>query len=114
MTASAFSLSVAIPSEGFAVTAGEPVIGALHGESRHYYCPHCLSWVFTRPAGLDWFVNLRTTLLDEPDLFPPFIETFTTEKLAWVQIPAAHSYPAFPPPEAYEGLMREYAAQASA
>lgn len=32
MSASAFSLSAAIPLEGFAVTQGEPVIGGLHGE----------------------------------------------------------------------------------
>ena len=31
MTASAFSLSVAIPSDGFEATHGEPVIGGLHG-----------------------------------------------------------------------------------
>ena len=36
MTASAYSLSVAVPSEGFAVTKGEPVIGGLHGATRHY------------------------------------------------------------------------------
>jgi hypothetical protein len=37
MSASAFSLSVAIPSEGFRVTAGEPVIGGLRGEARHHF-----------------------------------------------------------------------------
>ncbi len=66
MTGSAFSLSAAIPSEGFAVTQGEPVIGGLHGPSRHYFCPHCLSWLFTRPEGLDHFVNVRSTMLDDP------------------------------------------------
>ena len=40
MSASAFSLSVAVPAEGFAVTAGEPVIGGLHGTTRHFFCPH--------------------------------------------------------------------------
>jgi len=39
MTASAFSLSAAIPSEGFEVTAGAPAIGGLHGaEIHHYFC----------------------------------------------------------------------------
>ncbi|MDP3174465.1 MAG: GFA family protein [Phenylobacterium sp.] len=37
MTSSAFSLSAAIPADGFAVVQGEPVIGGLHGASRHYF-----------------------------------------------------------------------------
>ena len=57
MSASAFSLSVGIPSDGFLVTEGEPVLGGLHGSTRHYFCPHCLSWMFTRPEGMDFFVK---------------------------------------------------------
>src|SRR5215470_19244491 len=59
MTSSAFSLSAAIPSDGFSVTQGEPVIGGLHGPTRHFFCAYCMSWLFTRPEGLDWFVNIR-------------------------------------------------------
>ena len=61
MSSSAFSLSAAIPAEGFEIIAGEPVIGGLHGGTRHYFCPHCMTWMFTRPEGMDWFVNLRST-----------------------------------------------------
>ncbi|MGH8428823.1 MAG: GFA family protein, partial [Solimonas sp.] len=64
MSSSAFSLSAAIPSEGFAVTQGEPVIGGLHGAVRHFFCAHCMSWLFTRPVGFDHFVNVRVTMLD--------------------------------------------------
>lgn len=112
MTASAFSLSVAIPSEGFEVTEGEPVIGGLHGATRHYFCPHCLSWMFTRPEGMDWFVNLRATMLDDASWFTPFIETWTSEKLPWATTPAVHSYAAVPALEDYEGLLQEYASGA--
>ncbi|WP_026613702.1 GFA family protein [Ensifer aridi] len=112
MTASAFSLSVAIPSEGFAVTRGEPVIGGLHGATRHYFCPHCMSWMFTRPEGMDWFVNLRATMLDDASWFTPFIETWTSEGLPWAATPAVHSYAALPALEDYDGLLREYAEQA--
>ncbi|MBB4188072.1 GFA family protein [Sinorhizobium terangae] len=112
MTASAFSLSVAIPSEGFAVTKGEPVIGGVHGATRHYFCPHCMSWMFTRPEGMDWFVNVRATMLDDPSWFSPFIETWTSEKLPWATTPAVHSYETLPPLEAYEGLLEEYRKQA--
>src|ERR1700750_103346 len=109
MSASAFSLSVAIPSSGFAVTTGDPVIGGLHGNPRHFHCPHCLSWMFTRPDGLD-FINVRATLLDNSTWVTPFIETYTSEKLPWVTTPAAHKYPAFPPPDAFGPLIAEFAA----
>lgn len=113
MSSSAYSLSAAIPADGFEVTAGEPVIGGLHGATRHYFCPHCLTWMFTRPEGMDWFVNLRPTMLDDASWFSPFIETFTDEKLPWATTAAVHSYETFPPMEAYEGLVNEFAAQSA-
>ncbi|WP_426239355.1 GFA family protein [Pararhizobium sp. DWP1-1-3] len=109
MSSSAFSLSAAIPAEGFEVIAGEPVIGGLHGATRHYFCPHCLTWMFTRPEGMDWFVNLRSTMLDDTSGIAPFVETFTSEKLPWVATSAMHSYETFPPMEAFGGLMQEFA-----
>ena len=113
MSASAYSLSAAIPSDGFEVTQGEPVIGGLRGAARHYFCPSCMSWMFTRPEGVDFFVNLRPTMLDDPSWFAPFIETFTSEKLPWAATGAAHSYETFPPFEAFDGLIAEYAARAA-
>ena len=109
MSASAYSLSAAIPSEGFAVVQGEPVIGGLHGPNRHFFCPHCLTWLFTRPDGLDQFVNIRPTMLDDAVWSTPFIETFTSEKLPWAVTPAVHSYETYPPMDAYGDLVREYA-----
>ena len=113
MSASAYSLSAAIPSDGFEVTQGEPVIGGLRGAARHYFCASCMSWMFTRPEGVDFFVNLRPTMLDDPSWFAPFIETFTSEKLPWAATGAAHSYETFPPFEAFDGLIAEYAARAA-
>ena len=115
MTASAFSLSAAIPAEAFEVIQGTPVIGGLHGETaHHYFCPHCMSWIFTKAEGLDWFVNLRPTLLDEPRWHVPFIETYTSEKVPWATTPALHSYPAFPTFEEYGELTQAYPAWAHA
>jgi len=108
MSSSAYSLSVAIPSEGFEVTQGEPVIGGLHGTSRHYFCSYCMSWMYTRTEGLDWFVNLRPTMLDDPSWFSPFIETWTGEKLPWATTPAVHSYAGLPALDEYERLVKEY------
>ncbi|WP_309644370.1 GFA family protein [Phenylobacterium sp.] len=110
MSSSAYSLSAAFPATGFEVTQGEPVIGGLHGATRHYFCPHCMSWMFTRPEGMDDFVNVRATLLDDTSWFSPFIETFTDEMLPWATTGAAHSFATFPPYEAYDRLIAEYAA----
>ncbi len=109
MSASAYSLSAAIPVEGFAVTQGEPVIGGLHGATRHFFCPHCKSWMFTRPEGLDHFVNVRPTLLDDASWVAPFVETCTQTRLPSAVAGASHSYESFPPMEDYSKLVEEYA-----
>src|SRR5262249_52736775 len=114
MTGSAFSLSAAIPSDAFSVTQGEPVIGGLHGPIRHYCCPYCMSWLFTRPEGFDWFVNVRATMFDDPDWSTPFIETCTDEKLPWVTTPAVRSFAVFPTIEEYGELTAQYAQRAGA
>jgi hypothetical protein len=112
MTASAFSLSMAVPCPGFAVTSGEPVIGGLHGPTQHYFCGYCMSWLFTKPDGIDAFVNVRTTMLDDASGFAPYIETMTSEKLPWATTPAVHRFEKFPPMERYSELVAAYAAHA--
>jgi hypothetical protein len=109
MTASAFSLSALYPSNEFKITLGEPVIGGLHGATRHYFCPHCKSWLFTRPEGMDEFVNLRSTMMDDARSFSPFIETYTDEKLPWATTPAVHSFKRFPSPDNFPALLSEFA-----
>ncbi len=110
MTASAYSLTIAVPSEGFTVTHGEPVIGGLHGEHQHFHCDYCKSWMFTKPEGLDAFVNVRSTLIEGHADLEPFVETLTDEKLPWATTPAKHSYGQYPGPESYPQLMAEFAA----
>ena len=114
LSASAFSLTAMIPSQAFEVTKGEPAIGALHGASQYFYCPNCLNGLFTRPAGMDAFVNVRPTMFDVPAWSTPFVETCVAEKLPWAWTSAKHSYPAYPPESDYGRLMQEYAAQAHA
>ena len=109
MTASAFSLSILLPVAGFEVTQGEPVIGGLHGATRHYHCPHCKSWLFTRPEGMDAFVNLRATMLDDHGWFRPFVETCTSEGLPWARTGARHSFPSIPAMEVYGPIVTEFA-----
>jgi hypothetical protein len=109
MTASAFSLSVLVPASGFTVASGQTVIGGIHGPTRHYHCDYCKSWVFTRPEGMDAFVNVRATMLDDHSWFVPFVETATAEGLPWAKTGARHSFPNIPPPEAFAPLVPEFA-----
>ncbi|MCW6507666.1 GFA family protein [Lichenifustis flavocetrariae] len=110
MTASAFSLSVAIPSEGFAVTQGDTVLGGLQKELQHSFCPECKSWLFTRMPGMDGFVNVRSTLIDDLSWTTPFVETCTKDKLDWVTTPAVHRFEAFPAMDDWQSLTQAYQA----
>jgi hypothetical protein len=111
MSASAYSLSVAVPASGFAVVLGEPVIGGLHGASRHHHCPHCKSWIFTRPAGLEDLVNLRASMLEDHSWFSPFVETYRAEGYTWASTGAVHSFAALPEESAFGPLVADFAAR---
>jgi hypothetical protein len=109
MTASAFSLSALIPASAFTVTQGCPVVGGMHGADRHYFCPHCMSWLFTRPHGIDEFVNVRATLLDNARDYEPFMETWTSEKLPWATTPAVERFAQLPASQDFPRLLQAYA-----
>ena len=111
MSSSAFSLTAMVAPEAFTLVQGETVIGGLHGpQQHHHFCPNCMSWMFTRIEGVNAFMNVRPTLLDDPSWFTPFIETMTSEKLAWAQTPARHRFEKFPPMEELQALLDEFAA----
>jgi hypothetical protein len=109
MTASAFSLSSLYGSDSFEVTQGEPTLGGLRGTTRHFFCPDCMSWLFTRPEGMDQFVNVRSTLLDNASAHRPFVETYTSEKLGWAETGATHGFEQFPPEERFPELIDAFA-----
>lgn len=92
------------------VVAGAPILGGLNRDM-HFFCPRCLSWMFTRLIGMEWFVNVRAPMLDDHHWVEPFVETFTAEKLAWASTPAKHSFEGVPELSAYEELIREFAAE---
>jgi hypothetical protein len=110
MSASAYSLTLSLPSDGLEVIQGEPVIGGLHGPvSHHFHCGHCKTWIFTRAEGFDWFVNLRPSVLDDHTWFEPYAELWTREKLPWASTPARHSFETVPEMADFERLMKAYA-----
>lgn len=111
MTASAFSLSSLYPSGALSITQGKPAIGGLRGASQHLFCADCMTWLFTRPEGMDDFVNIRSTLLDDAASHRPFIETYTQEKLQWVTTGARHSFATLPEESAFPELLAAFAVE---
>jgi hypothetical protein len=109
MTASAFSMSEGYPADAFRVTEGEVAIGGIHGPTRHYFCDYCKSWLYTEPESVADFVNVRSTLFDEPRTSRPFVETYVSEALPWARIRAEHSYDALPAMDEWPGLIRAFA-----
>jgi hypothetical protein len=65
--------------------------------------------MFTRPEGLDHFINVRPTLLDDPSWVTPFVETWTQTRLPAAFTGAIYSYDGFPPIEDYSKLVEDYA-----
>ncbi|WP_375691082.1 GFA family protein [Pseudooceanicola sp. LIPI14-2-Ac024] len=113
MSGSAFALTAMFRPDLFRVTEGDPIIGgARHSDIHHYFCPDCMTWMFSRMPMAPDFVNVRPTLFDDTAWFRPFIETVTAEKLAWAETPAPHSYAGFPDPANFPGLVADYAAWA--
>ena len=111
MSSSAFTCTAMIPSQGFAVTQGQTVLGGLRGpELHHNFCPSCMTWMFTRLEQTDAFVNVRPSMFEDDAWFSPFIETMTAEKLDWVQTPARYRYEGFPPMQDLDRLIAEFAA----
>ena len=108
MAAAPYALTMVVPAAGFELMAGEPVPGGLHGEVKHYHCPYCLSWVYTVPPAPTPMVNVRATMLDEVSGSPPYMEMCTEEMLPWAKTPAQHSFPGFPPDEAWGPMIAEY------
>jgi hypothetical protein len=113
MSSSAYALTLMVPASGFAVTAGQPVLG---GEQKafsgHWFCPRCKTWMFTRsPEVIGPFVNLRPTMLDDHAWFAPFIEIFVGEKLPWAATGAKYGFDRFPDEADRARLIAEFAEQ---
>lgn len=110
LTGGAYSLSLMLPESGFEVLEGETVLGGQHrAESRHHYCAHCKSWLYTTGDFLPGMVNFRPTMLEDAGWVVPFVDMMVAEKLPGVVTGASRSYPGWPPPEEYGALMEAFA-----
>jgi hypothetical protein len=113
MTGSAFSLSVAIPEDGFEILQGEAVPGGADKAFGHRFCPECFSWVWTKHPMMEGFLNLRSPMLDEAGWARPYIETCKAERLGFAETGAVRSYAGYPSPEEFPVLLADYADWAS-
>ena len=68
-----------------------------------------MSWLFTRPEGLDAFVNVRSPMLDDAAAWPPYIEVWTREKLPGASSGASRSYETVPEDDSWPELLADYA-----
>ena len=111
LTASAYSLTAIIPSEGFSVLKGQLVLGGRkNNQRRHYFCSECMTFVYTQIDGKNDRVNVRTSIFDNTSILVPFIELMTKEKLPWVSVPVSHSFTSSPQTShEFDALTSEYA-----
>ena len=60
---------------------------------------------------MDFFVNLRATMLDEHGWFRPYLEVWTDHALPWALTGAPKSYATEPDLPEYQELMTGFAAE---
>lgn len=108
LTSSAYSMAFIVPTSGFEVIQGEPVLGGIHGEHKQYYCGHCKTWLFTRPAQMDTIINVRSTILDDASWVVPFIDIETADKLPGVVTGAQMSFEGTPPMDEFPAILAAY------
>ncbi|MEC9432006.1 MAG: GFA family protein [Pseudomonadota bacterium] len=120
MTGGAFSLTLCLPVDGFAVTKGEtrrvgmgaaPWAGPESQALDHRGCAVCGGWAFTRVADVPDMVTLRATLLDDAGWIRPFAETGMAHGLPWAVGMAEHGFDDFPPADAWGPLIADHAAR---
>ena len=110
MSSSAFSLSSLYPADRFDRTQGETVRGGMKSGPNHHFCPSCMSWLYTVPEGLEDFVNVRSSLLENAAEHRPFIDAWTREKLPWAVSGAERGIETVPGEEEFGELVSAYAA----
>lgn len=108
MTGGAYSLSSLYPIDRFELVQGSPVLGGLRQETRHHFCPECMSWLYTIPAGLDDFINIRSPMLDTPAVREPYAEFYRDEALPGAASGAVKSFAMVPDNEGFMILIQEF------
>ena len=96
LSASAFSLGLVVPRDGFDVTEGDPRVWtkiADSGKPSHQYtCPDCAGWTHTLAEASAQAIILRPTTLDDHAWFRPVGEIFTRSAMPWAGLATPLSY----------------------
>jgi hypothetical protein len=98
MTASAFSLGLAIPRAGFSLLSDDVSPRTIDktadsgATSTRYLCPDCAGWTHTTTTGSPDSVIVRPSSLDDAAWVRPVAEIFTRSALPWARLATAFSY----------------------
>ena len=91
-TASAFVVHSRIEASNFVVDRGNLIntvgpSGSGHGHSIKR-CERCGDQIYSHfgALGTDQLIVLKTTTLDDAEMFPPLAHIFTKSKLSWVEL----------------------------
>lgn len=100
----AFVNAVVFPADAFRFVRGTPRhhdrTGVSGGQHRRRYCPDCGSRLTggENPEGTSGIVGVTAGSLDDPALFRPQMEIFTSRAQPWVRVdPAIPSHEEMPP-----------------
>ena len=96
LTASAFSIGLAVPDAGFAVIGGQPRMWtkiADSGKPSHqYWCAVCHGWTHTVAEGSPGMVVVRASTLDSSDWVRPVGQIFLRSAYPWARLPVLLNY----------------------
>jgi len=100
-SASAFGMSLQVPSAGLRVTQGHPKFWSRPADSgrrvKCVFCPHCGSRLWHERDGPAETLTIKAGSLDEPVDFSTAIHIWTSRKLPGMVIPAdAEQFPQEP------------------
>ena len=91
MTASAFSLGLVVPADGFALAHGAPrginKVADSGGTATRYVCPSCATWTHTVTSGSPEVVVVRPSTLDDRNWVRPVAQIFTRSAHGWALLP---------------------------
>ena len=94
LTASAFALCLQVPTEALTVVRGRPSRGVRIADSGNRletaFCPACGSALFVAPDARPRIRTIYGGTLDRAEDAPVSAHIWTSRRLPWVVLPAAH------------------------
>ena len=96
LTASAFSIGLAVPEASFAVGGGEPRMWTKTADSgkpsHQYWCAVCHGWTHTIAEASPGVVVVRASTLDNSDWVRPVGQIFLRSAYPWARLSVPLNY----------------------